>query len=191
MTALAHKLHTGSPRLASRRAARLARLALAADADMVSEVSSRVHRAHSVVTLTNPAVSSVVTTTRKPRTPRAATGTGDGADMVSTPPSAPRGNGRHGGAVSTAARVAKAAEKTPTATPVQIAAKLGLSERTVQRYMADPGFPHFVSRDTIRDVTGAEADDKPTATTDDTETVGTFGAGARFVGVVGELATVT
>lgn len=41
-----------------------------------------------------------------------------------------------GRGTSTAQRVAKAAEKMPTATPAQIASKLSLSERTVQRYLA-------------------------------------------------------
>lgn len=181
MTALAHKLHTGSARFASRRAARLARLALAADADMVTEVSARVHRAHSVVTLTDPAVSSAVTTNRKPRPPRTgatvATGTTSGDDTATTPPNASRGNGRHGAGASTAVRVAKAVEKAPTATPVQIAAKLGLSERTVQRYMADPGFPHFISRDTIRDAAG------------DVGAAGASGTGGHVNGAVVELAT--
>jgi hypothetical protein len=39
---------------------------------------------------------------------------------------------------SAADRVAKAARRTPTASPAQIAARLDLSERTVQRYMPAP-----------------------------------------------------
>ncbi|GIH11806.1 hypothetical protein Rhe02_98730 [Rhizocola hellebori] len=40
-----------------------------------------------------------------------------------------------GKGISTADRVAKLAAKTPEASPAQLAAKLGLSERTVQRYL--------------------------------------------------------
>jgi hypothetical protein len=47
-------------------------------------------------------------------------------------PSTPATNGK---GTSTADRVAKLAAKTPDATPAQMAAKLGLSERTVQRYL--------------------------------------------------------
>lgn len=134
MTSLAHKVHTGSGRLSGWRAGRLTRMALAADADMVAEVTARVRRAHAIVAATDPANASPA-----PRKPRAThTNATNGVDAsVATPPATRSGNGR----VSTAERVAKAMTKTPDASAAQIAAKLGYSERTVQRYQRQISAP--------------------------------------------------
>jgi hypothetical protein len=134
MTTLAHKVHTGSGRLSTWRAARLTRMALAADADMLAEVTARVRRAHAIVAATNPAH-----TTPAPRKPRPARTSGaQGADAdVATPPATRSANGR----VSTVERVAKAMAKTPDASAAQIAARLGYSERTVQRYQRQLSTP--------------------------------------------------
>jgi hypothetical protein len=98
-------------------------MALSADADMVAEVTARVRRAHAIVAATNPATESP--TPRKPRVTRTSSVEGVDANVATR-----TANGR----VSTADRVAKAMAKTPDASAAQIAAKLGYSERTVQRY---------------------------------------------------------
>ncbi len=68
--------------------------------------------------------------TRKAAAKKAAT-TATGGDTAAVKAST-------GKAGSTAERVVKAVAKTPDASPAQIAAKLGLSERTVQRYLPKP-----------------------------------------------------
>ncbi len=139
LTETAHKLHhgTGKGLLHRMRAARLRRLGLLATPEMVAEVQRRISLVHEIQAATAPttAVPAVVTTDPDVTTPLAPELTPD------TPPGddSPAGRTTSTAASSrrqdTAARVAKAAARTPTASAAQIAARLGVSERTVQRHL--------------------------------------------------------
>ncbi|HZM83031.1 MAG TPA: hypothetical protein VFC19_45520 [Candidatus Limnocylindrales bacterium] len=124
LTATAHKLHHGGRIWRGLRAARLRRLGLLATAEMVAEVARRVELVHQIEGLTRPGTVALEAPNRLPANDNS-------ADSAPARKTTAAGKVQRG---STAERVAKVAARMPTATPAQIAAKAGVSERTVQRY---------------------------------------------------------
>ncbi|WP_020522843.1 hypothetical protein [Catelliglobosispora koreensis] len=118
LTATAHKLHHGKV-WRRMRENRLRRLALLATPEMIAEVHRRISLVNQIAELTAPApvVLAPAVTAPKPS-----------ADAKPKPRTATSKT------ATTADRVAKAVVKMPSATPAQVAAKLAVSERTVQRY---------------------------------------------------------
>jgi hypothetical protein len=112
-------------------------MALTVDDTVIAEVQARVTRAHHAEALTAP-----LTPTRTDDASGSADGdprpvAGDDSPVApvatATPPR--RRQPRPAKRPTTAERIARAVAKSPTATPAQLAARLELSERTVQRYL--------------------------------------------------------
>jgi hypothetical protein len=143
MVVLADRVHgAGDGGWVHRRAsARLRRLARLATAEDVAEVRARVARAVSVVAEVVPAAQPVDTDPDRQASTPPADGDDNPDDAVTTGP-APGGDtgrrrARRGRGRSTAERVAQVLARKPDATPAQVAARLGVSERTAQRNWPD------------------------------------------------------
>lgn len=125
-------------RVHRRASARLRRLARLASAEDVAEVGARVARAVSVVAEVVPAAQPAIGGPADQVSTAPADGDDNPDQAVATGP-APDGDvgrrrpRRGRGGRSTAERVAQVLARKPDATPAQVAARLGVSERTAQR----------------------------------------------------------
>jgi hypothetical protein len=154
LTATAHKLHHGLGFVRRMRSARLRRLGLLATPEMIAEVQRRITLVHAIEALTAPAVTPQTTVDDdSPALLLASEATVDDdspALLLASGATVGDDVGDAAGDVTrkrpvasrpprdTAQRVAKAAAKHPAATPAEIAVRLRVSERTVQRYLPKP-----------------------------------------------------
>lgn len=144
MVVLAAHVHSAVPggwghRWASARLGRLARLASAED---VAEVRDRVARAVSVVAEVLPVAQPAGTDPAEQVSTPPADGDDNAEDAVTTGPNSDGDTGRRRTrrgrrGPSTAERVARVLARKPEATPVEVAAKLGVSEITAKRNWPD------------------------------------------------------
>lgn len=144
-----------------RASARLRRLARLASAEDVEEVRARVARAVSVVAEVVPAAQPAGTGQDGQVSTPAAHGDDNPEDAVATGPAPGGGTGGHrtrrGRGRSTAERVAKVLARRPDATPAQVAARLGVSERTAQRNWPGQNGRHVNGEASLPDLTPLHA----------------------------------